>query len=139
MLKRTITYTDYEGNTRTEDFYFNLSQAEVMKMEMSEEGGLEKLLKKIIAEQNHTKIMEYFDDFIMRSYGEKSPDGKRFVKSSELSKAFSETEAYSILFMELCTDAKAASAFVNAVLPNAPAKTEEANGVPANVAAVDSE
>lgn len=139
MLKRTITYTDYEGNTRTEDFYFNLSQAEVMKMEMSEDGGLEKLLKKIIADQNHTKIVEYFDDFIMRAYGEKSPDGKRFVKSPELSKAFSETEAYSILFMELCTDAKAIAAFVNAVLPNAPAKTEEANGVPANVAAVDSE
>lgn len=118
MLKLTKTFTDYDGNVRTEDFYFNLSKAELMKMEMGETGGLEKLLRKIIAEQDNVKVMEYFDDIISRSYGVKSPDGREFVKSPELTKKFKETEAYSDLFMELVTDAKKAADFVNQVLPN---------------------
>ena len=125
MLKLTKTFTDYDGNVRTEDFYFNLSKAELMKMEMGETGGLEKLLRKIIAEQDNVKIMEYFDDIISRSYGVKSPDGREFVKSPELTKKFKETEAYSDLFMELCTDAKKAADFVNQVLPNVETSTAQ--------------
>ena len=125
MLKLTKTFTDYDGNVRTEDFYFNLSKAELMKMEMGETGGLEKLLRKIIAEQDNVKIMEYFDDIISRSYGVKSPDGREFVKSPELTKKFKETEAYSDLFMELCTDAKKAADFVNQVLPNVEVSTAQ--------------
>lgn len=137
MLKLTKTFTDYDGNVRTEDFYFNLSKAELMKMEMGETGGLEKLLRKIISEQDNVKIMEYFDDIISRSYGVKSPDGREFVKSPELTKKFKETEAYSDLFMELCTDAKKAADFVNQVLPNVETSTAQPEAV-ANVANIPS-
>lgn len=129
MLKLTKTFTDYDGNVRTEDFYFNLSKAELMKMEMGETGGLEKLLRKIIAEQDNVKVMKYFDDIISRSYGVKSPDGREFVKSPELTKKFKETEAYSDLFMELCTDAKKAAEFVNQVLPNVETYTVQPEAV----------
>lgn len=117
MLKKTITYTDYNGNERTEDFYFNLTQAEVAEMEMSTSGGLSEMITRIVAAQDHPQIIKIFKDLILRAYGEKSPDGKRFVKSKELSNEFSQTEAYSQLFMELATDADAASKFVNAIVP----------------------
>jgi len=117
MLKKTITYTDYDGNKRTEDFYFNLSKAEVAEMEMSAEGGLTKTLEKIVAEQDGKRIIEMFKDLILKAYGEKSLDGKRFIKSKELSEAFSQTEAYSELFMELATNAEASAAFVNGIIP----------------------
>jgi hypothetical protein len=117
MLKQTITYTDYDGNKRTEDFYFNLSKAEVAEMEMSAEGGLTKTLEKIVAEQDGKRIIEMFKDLILKAYGEKSLDGKRFIKSKELSEAFSQTEAYSELFMELAMNAEASAAFVNGIIP----------------------
>lgn len=117
MLKKTITYTDYDGNERTEDFYFNLTKAEVAEMEMSYTGGMEKMLRKIVAEKDSKRIVEIFKDLILRSYGEKSADGKRFIKNQELRDAFAQTEAYSVLFMELATDAEAAAAFVNGILP----------------------
>lgn len=118
MLKLTKTFTDYDGNSRTEDFYFNLSKAELMKMEMGESGGLEKLLRKIIAEQDNVQIMKYFDEIISKAYGEKSADGRRFIKSPELTEAFKQTEAYSEIFMDLITDAGKAADFVNQVLPD---------------------
>lgn len=117
MIKKTITYTDYDGNNRTEDFYFNLTKAEVMEMEMSTDGGLEKMINKIIQTTDTKKIIEIFKSIILKSYGEKSPDGRRFIKNDELREAFSQTEAYSQLFMELATDAKAATDFVNGVIP----------------------
>lgn len=120
MLKKTITYTDYDGNERTEDFYFNLTQAEVTEMEMSTEGGLGKKLEKIIQELKREEIIVTFKDIIRRSYGEKSPDGRRFIKSKELSDAFEQTEAYSILFMELAMNADAAAEFVNGIIPQIP-------------------
>ena len=117
MLKKTMTYTDYDDVERTEDFYFNLSKAEVAEMEMSEYGGLSNLLKKIVQEKDTKRIIEMFKDLILRSYGEKSQDGKRFVKNQELRDAFSQTEAYSELFMELAGNAEAAAAFVNGITP----------------------
>lgn len=117
MLKKTITYEDYEGETKTRDFYFNLTRSEVIKMENSEVGGLTKLLGKIIQEEDQPKIVEYFDKFIALSYGEKSADGQRFVKSKELSDAFFQCPAYDVLFMELMKDAKAAADFMNAIIP----------------------
>lgn len=117
MLKKTITYTDYNGTERTEDFYFNLSKAEIMEMEMSTAGGLAEMIQKIVAAQDVSAIIKIFKDLILKSYGEKSADGKHFVKSEELSTAFSQTEAYSQLFMELATDAEAASKFVNGIIP----------------------
>lgn len=118
MLKKTITYTDYDGNNRTEDFYFNLSKAEATEMEMSTEGGLSTTLRKIIADKDAKRIIESFKDLILKAYGEKSSDGKRFIKNDELREAFSQTEAYSELFMELATNAESAAAFVNGILPS---------------------
>jgi hypothetical protein len=116
MLKKTITYTDFDGNQRTEDFYFNLTKAEVTEMEMSTEGGLSTALKKIVADKDAKRIIETFKDLILRSYGVKSPDGKRFVKNQELRDAFVQTEAYSELFMELATNDNMAAAFVNGII-----------------------
>lgn len=117
MLKKTIKYTDYDGVEREEDFYFNLSKAELMEMQTKTVGGLDAFIKKIVSTKDVPSIMEMFKDLILRCYGEKSADGKRFIKSEQLSKDFSETEAYSELFMELATDSKSAAEFVNGVIP----------------------
>ena len=117
MIKKTITYTDYNGVERTEDFYFNLTKAECTKMELGAEGGLSEMIKKIVAAKDVPSIMTVFEDLISRSYGEKSPDGKRFIKSEDMTNAFKQTEAYSELFMELATDVDAATNFVNGIVP----------------------
>ena len=117
MLKKTVTYVDYNGVERTEDFYFNLSKAEVTEMELSVRGGLSAMLEELVKSGDNARIVEIFKDLVLRSYGEKSADGKRFVKSKELSEAFSQTEAYSEIFMELALDEKAAAAFLNGILP----------------------
>lgn len=117
MLKRTMTYTDYNGVSRTEDFYFNLTQAEVTELELSVDGGLVEMINRIIAAKDGKQIIALFKDIVLRAYGEKSPDGRRFVKNQELRDAFAQTEAYSDLFMELATDAKKAAAFVNGIVP----------------------
>jgi hypothetical protein len=117
MLKKTITYVDYDGNERTEDFYFNLSKAELIEIETSNNGGLSKMIEKLVAEQDMKRIVEIFKDIILKAYGEKSLDGKRFIKSAELRDSFEQTEAYSQLFMELATNAESAAAFVNGITP----------------------
>lgn len=116
MIKKTITYTDYDGNERTEDLFFNLSKAELIEMELSASGGMEKMLKRIIAEQDTRKIMEIVKSIILKSYGKKSDDGRRFIKSEELSQEFLQTEAYSELLLELMSDESAASAFMNGLV-----------------------
>lgn len=118
MLKKTFTFTDYNGNERTEDHYFNLTKAEATEMEMSTTGGLTKMIEGIVAAQDTPAIVKIFKELILKAYGQKSPDGRRFMKSDEISREFSETEAYSQLFMELATDAKAAAAFVNGIVPS---------------------
>lgn len=136
MLKETITYNDYNDVERTEDFYFNLSKAEAMEMELSISGGLTEMIRKIVAAQDTPTIIATFKQIILKAYGEKSPDGRRFIKSEELSKAFSETEAYSILYMKLATDANAAAEFVNGIVPkdiDAPAAQQSAKPVLAPV------
>ena len=122
MLKKTITYHDYNGVEYTQDFYFNLSKAEIMEMELRTTGGLAEMIQKIVAAQDAPSIIKVFKDLILKSYGEKSADGKRFIKSDEISTAFSQTEAYSELFMELATNAEAAAAFVNGIVPAEMAK-----------------
>lgn len=136
MLKKTIPYKDYNGVERIEDFYFNLSKAEAMEMELSITGGLTEMIRKIVAAQDTPTIIATFKQIILKAYGEKSADGRRFIKSEELSKAFSETEAYSILYMELATDANAAAEFVNGIVPkdvDAPAAQQTAKPVLAPV------
>lgn len=117
MLKKTITFTDYNGVERTEDHYFNLTKAEVMEMEMSTSGGLAEMIQRIVAAQDAPAIIKIFKDLVLKAYGQKSPDGRRFIKTEELRKEFEQTEAYSQLFMELATDADAAAAFVNGIIP----------------------
>ena len=118
MLKKIITYTDYNGVERTEPFYFNLSKAELMEMELGVTGGMTEMLNKIIAAKDASSLMKTFKEMIMKAYGVKSDDGKRLIKSEELSIAFTQTEAYNVLFMELITDDKAAADFVNGIIPN---------------------
>ena len=117
MLKKTIVYKDWNDLERTEEHYFNLNKPEVVKMQASVKGGYDVQLKAIAAGMNGAGIMEFFEQLIKTSYGEKSEDGRRFMKSEEISRAFMETGAYEALFEELITDAKAAAAFVNAVFP----------------------
>lgn len=120
MLKKTMTYTDYNGNTRTEDFYFNLSKAELAEMDLSTEGGLDAYINKIIKAQDVSSLISIFKELILKSYGEKSADGRRFIKSKEISDGFSQTEAYSDLFMDLATNTDSATAFVNGITPDIP-------------------
>lgn len=117
MLKKTITYVDFDGNERTETFYFNLTQAEIAEMELSTKGGLAAKINGIIEAQDSESIIKMFKDVIGKSYGEKSADGKYFVKNDQIRDAFMQTQAYSNLFMELATDAEAASAFINGIVP----------------------
>lgn len=118
MLKKTITYNDYNGSELTEDFLFNLSKAEVLEMEMATPGGFSEMIQRVISTQNTPELIKIFKELILKSYGEKSADGKRFVKSPELSEAFSQTEAFSNLFMELAINADEAAAFVNGIMPS---------------------
>ena len=120
MLKKTMTYIDYDGNERTEDFYFNLTKAECTEMELSANGGLDKMIHNIIDEQDGKRIVEIMKEIVLKAYGKKSLDGKRFIKSQELRDEFSQTEAYSDLFIELATNAEAASAFMNGIVPKIP-------------------
>mgnify|MGYP007053682748 CR=1 FL=1 len=121
MLKKTITYRDFNDVERTEDFYFNLSKAELMEMELATTGGLAEMIQKIVAAQDVPAIAKIFKDLLLKAYGVKSADGKRFMKKNEygqlLSAEFEQTEAYSIIFMELATDADAAAKFVNGIMP----------------------
>ena len=135
MIKKTITYTDYDGNERKEDFYFNLSKPELIEMQTSEAGGLEKKIEKISQEQDVAKIIELMKDIIKKSYGIKSDDGKRFIKNDGILADFMQSEAYSELFMELATDANAASEFINGILPKG--LVEEAKKIEANGNVVD--
>lgn len=117
MFKVTETYTDYNGVERTEDFHFNLNKAELMEMELSTTGGLAETINRIVAAQDGPAIIKIFKDLVLKAYGVKSEDGKRFKKSDELREAFVETEAYSQIFMRLATDADAAAKFVNGIMP----------------------
>lgn len=127
MLKKLIKYTDYDGRERSENFYFYLSKAELMEMELGVDGGMQQMIQLIIDKQDIPKIMAAFKRIILKAYGEKSPDGRRFIKSDALSEAFSQTEAYSNLYIELVTNAEAAAAFINGIVPIEVAQAAIAN------------
>lgn len=117
MICKTITYEDYNGVTRTEDFYFNFTEAEVMEMELGIEGGLSSMAKRIVASKDMPSTIKLFKKLVLDAYGVKSPDGRRFIKNDEVRDGFAQTEAYSKIFMEFATDSKAAADFVNGISP----------------------
>lgn len=117
MYKKTITYEDFNGEERKEDFYFNMTRAEVTEMELSIDGGLSEMIKRVTEAKDVPSIVKIFKDLVLRSYGMRSPDGKRFIKSPQLSEEFSQTQAYSDFFMELATNSEAAANFVNGIMP----------------------
>ena len=117
MLKKVITYKDYNDKEITEELYFNINKAEAMEMELSAEGGLGEQLQRIIDTQDAGTIVKEFKSFVLKAYGEKTPDGKYFKKNDDIRAKFEASAAYPIIFMELATNAEAAAAFVNGVLP----------------------
>lgn len=117
MLKKTIKYTDFNGIDREEDFYFNLTEAELAEMNLMTKGGLKSYLEAIINTQDTPAIAELFKKIINKSYGVKSPDGRKFMKSPEILDDFMYTQAYSNLYMSLIADADTAANFVNGIIP----------------------
>lgn len=117
MLKKTMKFVDFNGTEREEDFHFHLTQAEITEMELSVDGGFVQYVNDIVAEQSGPKMVQLFKDLILKSYGKISPDGRRFIKNDEVREEFSQTNAYSDLFMELATNSDAATTFVNGIIP----------------------
>lgn len=141
MIKKTITYKDYNDTERTEDFYFHLTEAELVDMQMSESGGLGELIQRVTNARDDIVTYNIFKDLFYRAYGEKSPDGKRFIKTKEVKDAFMQTEAASIIFMSLMQNEEEAAAFVNGIIPQK--LLEEAakvkKGKKANVAVISAD
>jgi len=117
VLKKTITYLDLDGNPITEDFYFNLTKAELAEMQVITEGGMAGLLQEIIKSGDNQRILDHFKLIVRQSYGVRHEDGKQFIKSSELSQAFMNTNAYSELFVDLMTNPQGAAEFITGIVP----------------------
>lgn len=117
MLKREITYENFDGETVTEVFYFNLTKSEMIELEVSYKDGLESVIKKIIAAEDNESLIAEFKKIILLSYGEKSEDGKRFVKSDAIREGFSQTAAYDALFMDIATNEETAAVFIKGIIP----------------------
>lgn len=116
MIAKTIKYVDYNGVERNETFYFNLSKAEATEFELGVTGGLSEMLKKMVMAKDTPALIKLLKQLLLKTYGVKSDDGRRFIKSEELSREFSQTEAYSQMYMELATDDNAAAAFIKGVV-----------------------
>ena len=117
MYKTKIDYTDYEGNERSEEYYFNLNKAELVEMNYSMKGGMQEWLEETIRTEDNQRIVELLKQLITKSFGRKSPDGKRFIKSKEETEEFMQSEAYSTLFMRLATNENEMTAFINGIVP----------------------
>jgi hypothetical protein len=128
MYKKTITYEDYDGNKRTEDFYFSLTTAELTKMQMSVDGGYAAMIDNMVKAQDMRSLINAIEDVVIKSYGIKSDDGRRFIKNPTITEEFMQTPAYSSLYMELITDENAAADFINKIIPSdLAAKVEKYN------------
>jgi hypothetical protein len=117
VLKKTITYKNFNDEEVSEDYFFHLSKAELVELEMSHQDGLSEALQRIIEAQDGKAIIAEFKKIILGAYGKKSPDGKRFIKTQELRDEFESSEAYSTLFMELVTETDKAIEFINGIVP----------------------
>ena len=118
MYKKTVTYTDYNDNERTEDFYFSFTKAELLDKQMSVAGGYATVIDNIAKTKDLPAMIKIFKELVMEAYGVKSDDGRRFVKSEELTREFMETPAFSEIYMGLVTDDEAAAEFINKVFPS---------------------
>ena len=125
MLKKTITYTDYDGMERTEDFWFNLSKTELTKLDAELPGGVLGVLRKIIDKKDRNALVDFIETLILRSYGEKTLDGKRFVKTPDMAEEFMQTPAYDELFMSVLSDTDSQTSFINGVIPQSMVKEIE--------------
>lgn len=130
MFKKKIKYTDYNGIVREEEFYFDLTEAELTRLNFTTEGGLEALLQQIIATQDMATLWTYFEKIVQMSYGVKSLDGRFFDKSDEILHRFVHCPAYSNLIMELISDSDAAAAFINNVVPHPTTNSEQPSVLP---------
>ena len=137
MLKKVIKYKDFNGTEREETFYFNMTETELGELDIDAGGTLAHRLVRIVQTQNGAEMAKFIKELIVRSYGEKSDDGRRFVKSKEISEAFSQTEAYTELFMELATDADAAGIFINGIIPADLVEQAKEEIAKANLSVVD--
>lgn len=117
MLKKAITYTDYNDVERTEDFFFNLSKAELIEMQVSVKEGMDEVLQKIVDTEDRKELYAMFKKIVLDSVGEKSEDGRRFMKSEQIQSNFVESPAFDVLIMQLATDADMASAFIRGIMP----------------------
>ena len=118
MLKKTITYTDYNGNEQTEDFYFNLTRVELSRLDFTQKGGFKAYIERIIHAENNQKILEAFEEIVLLSYGQKSEDGRSFIKNAEATEAFKNSIPYEQLVFELLTHETAGEQFVAGIIPN---------------------
>lgn len=132
MLKKTLTYKNFNGEEVTEDFYFNMTESEISKMQLEVPGGMAAQFQAIIDSKNAPELMKTFEDIILRAYGVKSADGKRFTKSQELRDDFKNSAAYDQLFMTLIRDPKAAAEFAKAILPESLNTKELEKAIPAS-------
>ena len=130
MIVKTVTYEDFNGNERTEDFYFNMTEAEAAEKEWSVNGGWTALLKRAVQTQDQAELIKIFKEFVIDAYGVKSIDGKTMDKSEEVKKAFASSAAYSKIFMELARSDEAAAEFINGVLPAAVKMEEKPAALP---------
>lgn len=126
MLKKTVTYTDYNGVERTEDFYFNLTRSELMEMHLTTEGGMDEKINSIINAKSQRELEKLFKEILLKSYGKKSPDGRLFMKNDEIRAEFEASPVYDELYMKLFTDENAAADFVNGVIPQVQPKANSA-------------
>lgn len=126
MLKKTVTYTDYNGVERTEDFYFNLTRSELMEMHLTTEGGMDEKINSIIKAKSQPELEKLFKEILLKSYGKKSPDGRLFMKNDEIRAEFEASPVYDELYMKLFTDENTAADFVNGVIPQVQPKANPA-------------
>lgn len=118
MLKKTYTYIDYNGVERTETFYFHFTEAEILDMEMSAEGGFAERVQRIVDAKDQAALMKVIKNFVIDAYGVKSDDGRRFIKNDKVKTEFVECPAFSDIFMDMVTNDELAAEFVNGVIPD---------------------
>lgn len=125
MIKKTVTYVDYNGVERTESFYFHYTESEILDMELSTEGGFAERVQKIIDAKDQTSLLKVIKKFVLDAYGVKSDDGRRFIKNDEVKQAFVECPAYSEIYLDLLSDDVLASEFINGIIPDSAKKRLE--------------